>query len=154
MGVAILLATATAEAQPSLVFDHALLQTSLYTRHFEPEPDHNNNQQLIGLELHDPNRWFAGAAWFKNSYDQPTWYFYGGREFVLWRPSADASVRAKLSGGVLRGYKGEYQDNIPFNNFGIAPAVLPSIGMQWHRLETDLIVFGTAGMMITGGVRF
>lgn len=99
MGAAILLATATAEAQPSLVFDHALLQTSLYTRHFEPEPDHNNNQQLVGLELHDPNRWFAGAAWFKNSYDQPTWYFYGGREFVLWSPSADASVRAKLSGG-------------------------------------------------------
>lgn len=56
--------------------------------------------------------------------------------------------------GLLRGYQGEYRDKIPLNHLEIAPAVLPSIGVQWGRFESDLIVFGTAGMMVTAGVRF
>ncbi len=63
-------------------------------------------------------------------------------------------MRAKLTGGLLRGYKGEYRDKIPLNHLEIAPAALPSIGVQWGRFESDLIIFGTAGMMITAGVRF
>lgn len=143
------------EAQSSMLeLDHVLVQTSLYTRHFSPDPRHNNHQDLIAVELHNPQRWMVGAAWFKNSYRQPSWYWYVGREFPLWQPSSQLNVRAKLSAGVLRGYKGKYRDKIPFNEAGIAPAILPSVGVRYKRLETDLILYGTAGMMITAGVRF
>lgn len=139
---------------PTLTLDHTLVQTSLLTRHFDPQPDHNNHQHLLGIELHNPDRWLAGAAWFKNSYEQPTWYVYAGREFPLWQFAENVNVRAKLTGGLLRGYKDEYRDKIPLNHLEVAPALLPSIGLQRERFESDLIVFGTAGMMVTAGLRF
>lgn len=139
---------------PSLEWDHTLVQTSLYTRHFSPDPEHTNQQNLISIELYNPNHWLTGAAWFKNSFDQPTWYFFAGRKFPLWQTDQGINVRAKLTGGLLRGYQGEYRDKIPLNHFEIAPAALPSIGIQWGQFESDLIIFGTAGMMITAGVRF
>ncbi len=139
---------------PALDLDHVLVQTSLLTRHFDPDPEHINQQKLISIELHNPDRWLTGAAWFKNSFDQPTWYVYAGREFPLWQVAGEINIRAKLTGGLLRGYKGEYRDKIPLNHFEIAPALLPSIGVQWGRVESDLIIFGTAGMMVTAGLRF
>lgn len=139
---------------PQLEVSHVLLQTSLYTRHFNPQPDHNNHQELISLELHNPQRWLVGGARFLNSFSQEAIYLYAGREFPFWKPTGNVTVRAKLSAGLLHGYRGEHQDNIPFNRYGTAPAALPSLGVQWGRFETDLIVFGTAGAMIIGGIRF
>ncbi|MDT8895515.1 hypothetical protein RSO41_12695 [Halomonas sp. I1] len=139
---------------PTLELDHALVQTSLYTRHFDPDPEHNNHQKLISLELHTPDDWLAGGARFQNSFAQESIYLYVGREFPLWRIAHDISLRAKLTAGLLHGYRGEYQDKIPLNHLGIAPAALPSIGIRWGRVEGDLILFGGAGMMITTGLRF
>lgn len=159
-GLAIIWLSASASAfsmpnwPPAFELDHALVQTSLLTRHFEPDPEHTNQQSLLSFELHNPDRWLAGAAWFKNSFDQPTWYFYAGREFPLGQLGDNINLRAKLTGGLLRGYQDEYRNKIPFNHFEIAPAVLPSIGFQWRHVESDLIIFGTAGMMITAGLRF
>ncbi|MBF8222899.1 hypothetical protein [Halomonas sp. 328] len=150
----LLLTGGQALAMPSLEYERTRLQTSLYTTHFSPRDDHNNQQDLIGVEVHDSARWFAGTAWFKNSFDQPTWYFYAGREFPFWQPSDTLEVRGKLTGGLIRGYKGEFRDKIPFNRYGIAPALLPSVGVRWERLDADLIVFGTAGAMVTLGVSF
>lgn len=146
--------TPTFSWPPTLELDHVLLQTSFYTTHFSPDPEHTNQQDLISLELHTPDRWLAGGARFLNSFDQESIYLYAGREFPLWQPAEEFEIRAKLTAGLLHGYRGEYRDKIPFNHFGIAPAALPSIGMRWNRFETDIIVFGTAGMMITGGIRF
>lgn len=139
---------------PTLELDHVLLQTSLYTHHFDPEPDHNDQQNLIGIELHNPQRWLVGGARFLSSFDQAALYLYAGREFPIWEPTDNVTVRGKLTAGLLHGYRGEYQDNIPLNRYGTAPAALPSVGLQWGRFETDLIVFGTAGAMVIGGIRF
>ena len=137
-----------------LEYSHVLIQTSLYTRHFGDNSKYTNNQQLVGLELHSTNRWFAGGARFKNSFNQATVYLYAGREFPFWTSTNGLTLRAKMTAGLLHGYRGEYRDNIPFNRFGTAPAILPSLGLRWHRLESDLIVFGTAGLMIVAGLRF
>ena len=133
--------------------DHVLLQTSLYTDHFSPDPEHTNNQRLIGVELHNPELWFTGLARFKNSFNQDSLYLYVGRELTMWE-SGDTRIRAKLSAGALHGYRGEYRDKIPFNRYEIAPAILPTVGVSWKRLETDLIIFGAAGLMVTAGWRF
>jgi len=138
---------------PLLELDHVLLQTSLYTDHFSPDPEHTNNQRLIGVELHNPELWFTGLARFKNSFNQDSLYLYVGRELTMWE-SGDTRIRAKLSAGALHGYRGEYRDKIPFNRYEIAPAILPTVGVSWKRLETDLIIFGAAGLMVTAGWRF
>ncbi|WP_302140355.1 hypothetical protein [Halomonas alkalicola] len=138
---------------PALELSHVLVQTSLYTDHFSPDPEHTNNQRLIGVELHNPDLWFTGAARFKNSFNQDSIYLYVGRELPMWE-SGDTRIRAKLSAGALHGYRGEYRDKIPFNRYEIAPAILPTLGVSWKRLEADLIVFGAAGLMMSAGVRF
>ncbi len=138
---------------PRMELSHVLVQTSLYTDHFSSDPNHTNNQQLIGLELHNPDLWFTGFARFKNSFNQDSHYLYVGREFPVWE-SADTRIRAKLTAGALHGYRGEYRDKIPFNRYEVAPGILPTVGVSWKRLETDLMVFGTAGLMVTAGYRF
>ena len=92
-----------------------------------------------------------GAAAFKNSFGQPSQYVYIGK---LWRPwDAVPLVHVKLTGGLLHGYKGEYKDKVPFNSDnGIAPLLLPSIGLSGKRFTTDLVIFGTAGALLTIGV--
>ncbi|PXX95038.1 hypothetical protein CR157_19290 [Halomonas sp. LBP4] len=148
----------TAEAgpiwPPKPKLDHVLVQTSLYTDHFSSDPEHTNQQKLASVELHNPQRWLVGAAGFKNSFDQDSLYLYVGREFPFWEPAESVTFRTKLTAGALHGYRGEYRDKIPFNRYEIAPAALPSVGVQWGRVESDLIVFGTAGLLVTAGVRF
>nr|WP_240618414.1 hypothetical protein [Halomonas heilongjiangensis] len=139
---------------PKPELSHVLVQTSLYTHHHSPDPEHTNQQDLVSVELHNPQRWLTGAAWFKNSFDQDSLYLYVGREFPFWKPAESVTFRAKLTAGALHGYRGEYRDKIPFNRYEIAPAALPSVGVQWGRVESDLILFGTAGLLVTAGVRF
>ncbi len=138
---------------PRLTLDHILVQAGLYTSHFSNDPEHTNDQGLISLEWHTPDRWFAGGARFRNSFSQDSHYVYAGREFPFFQGN-EVGFRAKLSAGLLHGYRGEYRDKIPFNHLGVAPAILPSLGARWGRAETDLIVFGTAGIMVTAGWRF
>jgi hypothetical protein len=127
-----------------------LLQTAIYTTHFNPTPEHVNNQRLLNLEYRRPDQWLVGAAVFDNSYGQPSQYLYLGK---LWRPFEPAPlVHVKLTGGLLHGYKDEYRDKIPFNSSGIAPAILPAIGLSGKHISGEVIVFGTAGAMLTFGV--
>lgn len=138
---------------PRMTLDHVLVQAGLYTTHFSSDPDHTNDQGLISISLYTPDRWFAGGARFKNSFGQDSHYLYAGRAFPIWQ-ERELSLQAKFSAGLLHGYRGEYRDKIPFNHLGVAPAALPTLAARWGRAETELIVFGTAGMMITAGWRF
>lgn len=153
--------------------DRLLLQTSVWTRHYSPEPDHNNNQDLIGLEWQAPEtlrfdwqhdgdavgrmpwladvNWVAGVATFRNSFSQRSTYVYGGARYDL-HTTANTRVYAKVSAGLLHGYRGEYRDKIPLNRFGVAPAILSAVGVEYRRMNIEVIPFGTAGMMLNLGV--
>jgi hypothetical protein len=140
-----------AVAQPEAHKSRWLLQTSIYTDHFSTEERHTNNQRLIGLEWWAADNWILGAASFRNSFDQPSQYLYIGK---LWRPLDNYQlVHLKLTWGILHGYKGQYKDKVPFNSDnGIAPLLLPSIGLSGKRFTTDVVFFGTAGALVTIGV--
>ena len=127
-------------------------QTSAFTRHFDPKPHHNNAQRLLNVEWQGENDWILGGAYFYNSFDQPSQYVYGG---YMWRPFDDLrGAYFKLTGGLVHGYKGEHKDNIPFNGLGVAPALLPSIGISGKRFATELVVFGTSGVTWNVGFYF
>jgi hypothetical protein len=132
--------------------DRWYFQTSLYTKHFSVNPLHDNSQRLLNLEYWRSDNYLAGLALFDNSFGQRSQYAYVGK---VWRPfDLSPKIYLKLTGGLLHGYKDEFKDKIPFNRGGIAPALVPSIGYTWGRLNSELVLFGTAGLMINLGLFF
>ena len=126
------------------------LQTSVFTKHYSPDPDHNNNQDLLGLERNEASGWVYGAATFRNSFSQRSYYAYAGKRYE----SANYPLYLKLTGGLLEGYRGKYQDKIPLNRFGVAPVIIPSLGTYYGPVAAELVLLGANAAMITTGVRF
>ena len=132
--------------------DSILLQTNLWTTHFDQKDDHSDDQQLINIELDKASGWVFGFASFRNSFDQPSQYLYLGHSWTISK-TADLAY-FKLTGGLLHGYKDPHENAIPYNDYGTAPAILPSFGIKYKRFQTELMLFGAAGLMVTVGVNF
>lgn len=129
------------------------LRTSVHTVHYKPNPAHNNHQRLVGIEYRRPDDWLMGAAYFRNSFDQPTLYLYLGHEWQLWQ-HGHFRLRGTLTGGLIYGYRGEYKHKIPFNKYGVAPAVLPALALDYRQLFMELQFLAASGMLATVGFRF
>jgi hypothetical protein len=127
------------------------IQTSLYTKHWDSDPEHTNHQKLIGPELVFENDYLVGLAIFRNSFDQPSQFLYIGK---TWRLFRSEYFYFKLVGGLLHGYKEPFEDKIPLNGLGVAPAILPSFGIRYKRVMVEAQIAGTAAITITGGLRF
>lgn len=125
------------------------IQTSVLTKHFNPKPEHNNHQELIGIERNSKNRYLWGGATFLNSFDQRSYYIYVGKRFDF----SNTPFYSKLTVGFIHGYKGEYRDKIPFNNLGIAPVILPSVGIKFKKVQAEAILLGANAMTITIGLK-
>lgn len=127
------------------------LQTSLYTKHFDPDPDHNNNQKLIGVEARFEKNWVIGGAVFDNSFGQNSQLIYMGKYWYLF---GSKHWYGKVMAGLLHGYKEPYEDKIPFNGAGIAPVIVPSLGFKykWFIIEGNL--GGVSTFTVTAGVTF
>ncbi|WP_193072626.1 sn-glycerol-3-phosphate transporter [Pseudomonas sp. FME51] len=126
------------------------VQGSVWTTHFSPQPDHNNHQDLIGIERHRENSYLWGAATFRHSFGGRSYYAYGGKRFDF----SGTPFNAKLTAGLMHGYKGEYRDKIPLNHFGIAPVVIPSVGASCGPVGVDLVLLGAAATMVNVGIKF
>jgi len=131
--------------------DHWRLQTSVLTRHFHPDPSHNEHQHLVDLELWRADNWHYGASFFYNSYNQPCEYVYAGKAWDLGDPGG---WYARITFGLMHGYTGEYKDHIPLNGLGTAPVYVPSLGFRYRAVFGEFQLLGLAGGMITMGVRF
>lgn len=127
------------------------IQTSLYTIHWDPEEDHTNNQYLIDPEIVFENDFLVGFAWFRNSFDQPSQFLYIGK---TWKLFHSEYFYFKLVGGLLHGYKEPYEDKIPLNGLGVAPAIIPSFGFRYKHFMTEVQIAGTAALTFTAGLRF
>ena len=127
------------------------LFTSLYTRHYDPEPDHNNNQNMLGFENETENQRLWGFAMFDNSFGQESQYLYLGKK---WRAFDSDRWYYKLTGGLLHGYKEPYEDKIPFNDLGVAPAIIPSLGYRNKSFFAEFVQLGLSAGMVTVGVSF
>jgi len=130
--------------------DRFYLETSVVTTHFHSDPNHDNHQNLILGEWNITPEWLVGASVFDNSFGQSSQYVYGGYRF---RPFESAQpLYFKLSAGIVHGYSGQYQNKIPLNSSGFAPVIVPSVGYCIVRYCSELIIFGTAGALLTVGV--
>lgn len=124
------------------------LTTSLYTRHWNPRQEHNNDSRLIGLEC-QTNDTMWGIALFKNSFDQDSQLVYWAKIFSLEEYVPVSGLRSKWLFGLIHGYKGKYENKIPLNQLGIAPAIAPTIGITTRYLEADLVFLGFSAVTVT-----
>ncbi len=117
--------------------------------HFSSSEDYKGTPWFTSAEVRYPNNWLAGLGLFNNSFDQFSQYAYGGYIFNL--DGALENIHVKITAGIVHGYKDEFQDKIPMNNSGYAPAIIPGIGWKKDKLGVDMILLGDAGLLFTVG---
>ena len=150
------MAMANAGLAPAGMFtegDHVMLQAGPYVYHRDHDTQHNNLPLLTGVEWESASRWELGAARFVNSFNQPCAYLYAGRRWFL-KDTGQQGLYIKITGGPLYGYKKPYEEKIPLNHHGVGLAILPAIGYQYGRANTQLVFLGTAALMLTFGYDF
>jgi len=150
------LAQATSEDSPATEssgweVEEWYVMTSLYTKHWDEDPDHVNHQKLLAGEARMKNHWLFGLAFFDNSFGQNSQYLYAGYKWDLF---GSKLWYLKITGGLLHGYKEPYEDKIPLNGLGVAPAILPALGFQYKWSVAEVNVAGTAAITVTAGVAF
>ena len=126
-------------------------QTSIYTHHWSSDPDHVSNSKLLGIEFETTTKWIYGFGYFDNSFGQPSQYLYAGYSWPLFKTDW---AYFKLTGGLLHGYKDPYEDKIPLNGLGVAPAIVPAFGFKYKRVLTEIQILGTAALTWTVGFNF
>ena len=123
--------------------------------HRSASADHVKYNNLFSIELLT-ERWrilgadrtTIGAAFFNNSFGQPCQYVFGGPEWDL-MPLKSGWLFANVTAGALHGYSGEYQNKIPFNRYGTAPAAIPSIGWRYSQASIVMSLLGNSGVLIS-----
>lgn len=126
-----------------------MVQVGPFVYHRVYSREHNNWPLLVGAEWGDPNQVAYGGAAFRNSFYQPSLYLYAAKRWFV--PAISDNVYLKLSGGPLYGYRGKYEDKVPFNHNGFGLAVLPAVGYQSGRTNFQAVLLGTAAVIFTVG---
>lgn len=121
--------------------------------HFSHSDEHADFNHLVGVELLTRRWTFWGAeratiglALFDNSFGQFSQYLSFGQEWDLWR-LGPGRVYVNVSVGLLHGYKEPYENKIPFNQFGIAPAAIPTLGWRYGPFALTASALGTNGFL-------
>ena len=125
--------------------------SALYTKHYDPDPDHVDDRNMLGFEFQMRNSNLWGLAMFDNSFGQESQYLYVGRTY---RAFQSDNWYYKLTGGLLHGYREPHDDKIPMNDLGVAPAIIPAIGFRHKSYFAEFSQLGLAAGMITAGISF
>jgi hypothetical protein len=125
---------------------HWRVAVSPYTAHFRHSDEHQR-VLAIALERQRKDGWLAGGSRFSNSFGQPSAYLYVGRRLDL--PFGPPGLFGQISGGLLYGYRGRYEDKVPLNHNGFAPGGLLTLGWQFDRRNAAAVhLLGDAGLML------
>lgn len=153
-------ASVSAHAQWLAPGDQFRLSYGPAAYHFTPSDEHAEYNHMVSGELlsrrwtlWDADRSIIGLALLDNSFGQFSQYAYFGQEWDL-RQLWGGHVYANVTVGLLHGYKEPYQDKIPFNELGIAPAIVPTIGWRYSRFNVAVSLLGTNGLLVSIGWLF
>ena len=132
-------------------YDHLNLPAGTYI-HYDPDDDHEGNRIFTSLEAVKSNDW--SMVWpcsIIPSTSSPSIYTAARTGIFMARLDG---FHAKITAGLIHGYKGEFKDKIPNNGEGIAPAIIPGIGYKKGRFGADIYVLGISGLLFTVGIDF
>ena len=129
--------------------DTHVMRLGPYTYHWSQSAEH---KPVVSLALDVPcsreDGSFRGAAFFSNSFGQPSVYAYYGYKYA--RPFGLQDWYWHVTAGLMYGYKEPYEHKVPFNYKGLSPAIVPSIGYQLNaRAAVEMQVLGSAGLMFS-----
>jgi hypothetical protein len=147
--------SAGANSQPIAATDELRFSYAPSAFHRSASANHVKYNNLFSIELLT-ERWrilgadrtTIGAAFFNNSFGQPCQYVFGGPEWDL-MPLKSGWLFANVTAGAIHGYSGEYQNKIPFNRYGTAPAAIPSIGWRYSQASIVMSLLGNSGLLIS-----
>jgi hypothetical protein len=136
--------------------DRFFVQYGFYTKHRSYSPEHVDHNRLINVEIQSnydrvwgADKTLFGAAVFKNSFGQPSQWIYWGQQWDI-----NPYVYTKVTAGLLHGYKGKYRDKIPLNKLGVAPGIIPAVGLRYKGVTFEGILLGTNALMFSVGYQF
>jgi hypothetical protein len=122
------------------------LVMSPYMGHFHPSPEHKPVWAL-GVERHREDGLLGGAAYFRNSFGQPSSYIYMGQGYKGF--FGYEQWTAQWTAGLLYGYRGKYKNKVPLNYNGFSPGAVVSTGWQFTKsYGAELHLLGDAGVML------
>lgn len=140
---------AMAEQASDAAFDgpaHWRAAVAPFTAHFNPSDEHEY-VWAVGVERVWASEWLAGGSYFRNSFGQPSGYLYVGRSYpgLFERPQ----LYWQWTAGLLYGYRGEYEDKVPFNNNGFSPGAVVAVGWRFsERSAAQLNLLGNSALML------
>lgn len=123
------------------------LQMSPFSFHWGPRDPEDRHVFLVGLEREHPNGKIDGVAYFSNTFGQESVYLFpwGG---VYKNIYGIPKLNFKWTLGVIYGYKPPFEDKVPFNYKGFAPAVIPAISYDFSpNWSGQINLLGTQGVM-------
>jgi hypothetical protein len=129
--------------------DHLQLYFGPYLIHYYYSADHNDYPWFIGAEWESASRWEAGAAYFRNSFYQPSGYVYGGKRFIYGSEESHLFLRVTL--GAILGYVKPNENKIPINANGIGLGIIPAVGYKYKRTTVQCAFLGTVAAMFVVG---
>jgi len=128
--------------QPSKKWD---LTLSPYTHHWHASTEHRP-VKLVAMDSHLAGGRFCGLALFTNSFGQESAYLYVGQQWD--RLFGVPQLFSKVSLGLLYGYRDQYKHKVEFNQLGVAPVIIPSLGYAFTQQDSaQVFVLGTAGVL-------
>jgi hypothetical protein len=124
---------------------HPRLALSPWSVHFAPSEEHKPVLALA-LEWQRDDDWLGGASFFTNSFGQPSGYVYAGQRIgTLFQHK---QLFAQWTAGLMYGYRGAYEDKVPFNNNGFSPGAVVALGWAFdERSSAQVNLLGSAGLM-------
>lgn len=125
-----------------------------YVFHYYYDVNHDDKPWLTGLEWEPRGSSLNyGAVYFRNSFSQPSVYAYAGKRWF--RDDDDKQgFYLKLTAGPVYGYRGQYENKVPFNHNGVGLAIIPGIGYQYREVDVQFVFLGTAALLLTFGYDF
>jgi hypothetical protein len=124
---------------------HWRVVASPFTQHWRYSIEHKPVYAL-GLERQRDDGWLGGAAYFRNSFGQPSAYVYLGQRYEGFFDKPE--LFAQVTAGILYGYKGRYKTKVPLNVGGFAPGAVLSGGWQFNKeAALSLHLLGDAAVM-------
>ncbi len=128
-------------------------QFSPLTYHYSEDPEHKR-VVMVGLERENPDRSLDGAAFFTNSFGQPTVYLYPWGRVYKSIAGIDR-LSMKWTAGVLYGYRDPYENKVPLNFRGFSLALIPAVAYEFKPdWQAQVNILGTAGLMFSVSTRF
>ena len=160
LGTMLLGHAAAAHSEWLVPGDHLRVTFGPKVIHFDPSPEHAAHNNLVSAELLTKRWTFWGAdrsiigfAMFDNSFGQFSQYLSFGQEWDLW-PLAGGQIFGNVTAGLIHGYKEPYEDKIPFNKYGVAPGILPTLGWRRGHFSLTATLLGFNGLLVGAGWSF